>query len=298
MVMPATFLQPPTLAQVCEKALRLPCAPSLMPQLIAVLQDSNCGAAEVEGIIRVDPALAASTLRLANSAFYSGGSPVPTLGIAIMRLGQREIFRLAALALINRWESAASGSAYRGDSGDFSRHALCTAIAAEAIAEVGERVDAQLAYTAGLISDMGKLAVAHACGQYFPSIRSHLAAQGGSWIAAERAVLGYDQSETGAQLLRTWNFPPELVATAEFVHHPARSPESLQPMLAVVHAAKFLATSFGPGVAEDGFLFVLDEDFLARYNLSPELLEEMLPIVLERATARLRDKLTHGPVAF
>ncbi len=269
-----------------------------MPQLIAVLQDPACGAAEVESIIKVDPALAGSTLRLANSAYFSGGRPVPTLGEAIMRLGQREIFRLAALALINRWESAAASGAYRGDSGDFSRHALCTAIAAEALAEVGERIDAQTAYTAGLICDMGKLAVAHGCTQFFPAIRAHHASHGGPWIAAERAVLGYDQAEVGAQLLRSWKFPDVLVTATEFVHRPSLAPAAALPLLAVIHAAKFLATSFGPGVAEDGFLFELDETFLSQWGLSPELLEEMLPIVLERATSRLRDKLTHGPVAF
>lgn len=269
-----------------------------MPRLIAVLQDPASDSSEVESIILLDPALAASTLRLSNSAYFAGGQPVETVGEAVIRLGQREIYRLATLALVNRWEGAAGRGAYRGEPGDFCRHALCTALAAEALAEAGERVDPQIAYTAGLVCDMGKLAVAYACGEFFPMIRSLHEKQGGVWNTAEREILGYDHAQVGAQLLKLWRFPPVLVAAAEFCQNPRLAPAEAQPLMAHVHAAKYLATSFGPGVAEDGFAFELDEALLIEWGFTPEFLQETLPVVLERASARLRDKLTYGAVAF
>jgi len=98
--------QPPSLDDVCARALKLPCAPALLPRLISSLQDSESTASEIEGIITLDSSLAAATLRLANSAHYAGREPVGALDEAILRLGQREIYRLAALALVSRWESA------------------------------------------------------------------------------------------------------------------------------------------------------------------------------------------------
>jgi HD-like signal output (HDOD) protein len=288
----------PTLDSVCEQALRLPCAPSLLPRLIVVLQDDSSGADDIEAIIRLDPALSASTLRVANSAFFSTGEPVATIAEAVIRLGMREIFRLSALALINRWETGSGRGAYRGDPGDFSRHALCTALAAEALAEVTERADPQSAYTAGLVADLGKLAVAHACAPFFPAIRLEQVRLGCSWTRAEHEVLGYDHTEVGARLLETWNFPHELVTAAKFCHQPAKAPEDCWPLLAHLHAAKYLAISFGPGVAEDGFFFELNEPFLIEWGFTPEFLQEMLPVVLERASARLGDKLTHGTVSM
>jgi HD-like signal output (HDOD) protein len=269
-----------------------------MPRLIALLQDAHSGTEEIESLILLDPALTATTLRLANSAFFTTGFSIESVAEAVIRLGQREIYRLAALALVNRWETGAGPSAYRGDPGDFSRHALCTALAAETLAEASERVDPQAAYTAGLVCDMGKLAVAHACGAFFPAIRARHGQQGGAWTKAERDVLGYDHSEVGAQLLESWHFPPLFVAAAKYCHHPAQAPEAARPLVAYVHAAKYLAISFGPGVAEDGFLFELNDTFLLEWGLTPEFLQEALPVVLERATTRLRDKLTHGAVAF
>lgn len=297
-MIPVSSTTPATLEEVCEQALRLPCAPSLLPRLIAALQDNASGADEIEAIIRLDPALSAATLRVANSAFFATGEPVASVAAAVIRLGMREIFRLSALALINRWETGSGRGAYRGDPGDFCRHALCTALAAEALAEATERVDPQNAYTAGLVCDLGKLAVAHACGPFFPAIRLEQARVGGAWIRAEREVLGYDHTQVGARLLETWHFPPALITAARFFHQPLLAPEEARPLLAHLHAAKYLAICFGPGVAEDGFFFELNEPFLIEWGFTPEFLQEMLPVVLERASARLRDKLTFGAVAL
>lgn len=291
----SSLLKPPTIEQVCERALGLPCSPAMLPRLINVLVAPDSSANEIADIIMVDSSLASATLRLANSAYFSGSGKADTVADAVIRLGQRELYRLAALALVSRWEA---GTASRGEPGDFCRHALCTALAAEVLAETSERVDPQTAYTAGLVSDLGKLAIAHACAQFFPAIRTHCATRGGTWSQAEREVLGYTHAEVGARLLRMWSFSPLMVASAEFGECPRQAPEEALSLLAHLHAAKYIATSLGPGVTEDGFLFELDTPFLIEWGFSPELLQETMAIVHERAKARLQDKLTHGAVAM
>ncbi len=269
-----------------------------MPRLIAVLEDADSGAEEIERIIQLDPALSASTLRLANSAYFGAGQTVENVAQAVVRLGQREIYRLAALALVNRWEAGACAGADGADASDFCRHALCTAVAAEVLAEKSGRLDPQTAYTGGLVCEMGKLAVAHACSQFFPAIRARQSQEGCTWMQAERDVLGYDHAQVGAQLLRTWRFPSIYADAAEYGRQPAQAPAEARSLLAHLHAAKYLAASLGPGVAEDGFLFELNEAFLAEWGFTPELLEEGLVELFERSSARLRDKLTHGPIVF
>ncbi len=285
----------PSIDHVCERALRLPCSPSLLPRLISVLVAPDSSADEVADLIKVDAALAASTLRLANSAYISSNVKVESVTEAVIRLGQRELYRLAALALVGRWETGTGG---RGEPGDFCRHALCTALAAEVLAETSERIDPQVAYTAGLVCDLGKLALAHACAPHFPAMRAHASAHGGPWADAERAVLGFSHSDVGARLLRAWNFPAPLIAAAEFCERPTEAPEEALALLAHLHAAKYVATSFGPGVAEDGFLFELNTPFLLEWGFTPELLQETMTIVHERARARLQEKLTHGTVSL
>lgn len=286
---------PPTMTEVCERALRLPCSPAMLPRLTAALVAHDSSADEIAAIILHDASLASATLRLANSAYFSGGSRVESLAEAVVRLGQRELYRLAALALVGRWETGTGG---RGEPGDFCRHALCTALAAEVLAETSERIDPQTAYTAGLVCDLGKLAIAHACAQFFPAIRTHCTSRGGTWSHAEQEVLGYSHPAVGARLLRAWSFPEVLVAAAEYGENPADARGEARPLLAHLHAAKYIATSFGPGVSEDGFLFELDSAFLLEWGFTPELLQETMAVVHDRAKSRLQASLTHGVVAL
>lgn len=261
---------------------------------MSVISSTESSAEEIAQLIVIDPSLAASTLRLANSAFFGAGAKITSVSEAVMRLGQRELFRLASLALVSRWESGAGG---RGGPGDFCRHAFCTALAAEVLAETTHQVDAQQAYTAGLVCDLGKLAVGHACGPFFPALLARSAHGACTWAQAEQEIFGYTHSEVGARLLRAWNFPPLLVSAAEHWERPALGPADARPLLAHLHAGKAVATSFGAGVPEEGFLFEVDTDFLSAAGFTPAMLEEAMTTVHERAKARLQDKLTHGALA-
>jgi HD-like signal output (HDOD) protein len=286
--------KPPSIDQVCERALRLPCSPALLPRLIMALQSQDSSADDIAAVVTMDPGLASATLRLANSAYFGSAMPAENVSEAVIRLGQHELYRLAALALVSRWETGASS----GEAGDFCRHALCTALAAEVLAETTERVPPQTAYTAGLVCDLGKLALTHTCDAFYPAIRAHSAANQCAWTDSETAVLGYNHIELGARLLKAWNFPASLVTVAEFYLHPSDAPADALPLIVHLHAAKYIATSFGPGVGEGGFLFELNETFLLEWGFTPELLQEAMPIVHERAISRLRDKLSQGAVTL
>jgi HD-like signal output (HDOD) protein len=287
--------QPPRLEEVCAQALKLPCGPALLPRLIATLQDTESTAHEIERIISLDSALAAATLRLANSAHYGSGEPIAALDEAIVRLGQREIYRLSALALVSRWETTHHEN-LRWSPGDYSRHSLCTALAAEVLAESTERIDPAMAYTAGLVCDLGKLALAYLCAPFYPTISGCCAVAPCTWEQAEKSVLGYHHAEVGARLLRAWRFPELFAQVVEHQHEPAKAPGEVLPLLAHLHAAKYLAVTLGPGVTEDGYLFSLHGAFLGEWGFTTEFLEEAMIEVRSRALERLGDKLAVGLV--
>jgi len=135
----------PTLLEVCEKATRLPCSPALLPRLITVLEKEDSSIDELESVIRIDTVLASSTLRLANSAYFAAGNTqVENLSEAIMRLGQLEVYRLAALSLASRWMNQKIDG-YRWEAGDFCRLSLMVAVAAEYLATQSGRVDPKTA---------------------------------------------------------------------------------------------------------------------------------------------------------
>ena len=288
----------PSFEEVCRQALALPAAPILMPRILRVLSQEDSSVCEFEAVVKLDTALATSTLRLANSAYFaSGHSQVDKLEEAIQRLGQREIYRLAALALAGRWMNTPVDGGHWAAS-DFCRFSLVTAVAAEYLAEQSGRVDPQTAYTAGLVHEVGKLAVAYSCATRFGAIRLHLRETGCSWLAAERAVLGYTYAEVGATLLKQWNFPEALVAVARYNPPTASAPAEVLPLVTHVHAAKFLAATMGPGSGEDGFLFELNAPLLAEWGFTPALLEAALPEVFDRASRIMQEKLSYGTLLF
>jgi len=291
-----TAPQPPTLEQVCARAVCLPCAPTLLPMLVAALQQEEGTAQEIESIIRLDTALAAATLRLANSAFY-GGAAVDNVGEAIIRLGEREIYRLAALALIGRWDGGQM-RALRWEPGDFSRNTLCTALAAEALAEATGRLEPQSAYTAGLVCGLGKLALAHSCAEHYDAVRACCESTDCTWEEAEATVLGYTHAQAGARLLRAWRFPEIFALAVEFQAQPEGAPDDAHCLIGHLLAARYLSASMGPGVGEDAYRVAIHGDFLQKQGFSPAILEATLPIVLERAAARLGEHLTNGVVTF
>jgi len=287
--MATSLPRPPTLEEVCTTALRLPCSPVLLPRLIAALEQETSTAVEIERIIGMDSALAASTLRAANSAFYGARGGVAALDEAILLLGEKEVYRIAALALVGRWGSVHAEN-LRWEPEEFTRHSMCTAVASGA-------VDPSIAYTAGLLCDLGKFALAYACAPFYPSVSACCKVTRCTWEQAEKLVLGYHHAEAAGRLLRAWNFPGQLSEAVEIQLTPAQAPQAALPLLAHLHAAKFLSVSMGTGVSEDGFLSALYGSFLREWGFSLEFLAAAMVEVRNRTVSRFDERLSFGPFA-
>lgn len=288
----------PTFDQVCARALSLPCSPALLPRLNSLLGNPNAAIEDLAALIQLDPVLASATVRMANSVFFSGGTPVETVSQAVMRLGARELYKLAALSLASRW-MAIEVDGYRWEAGDFCRASLIKALAAEALAQSTGLVDPALAYTCGLVHDIGKLAVAFSCAPSFAAIRARSAETACTWLAAETAELGFNHAAVSARLLAEWRFPEACVAVA--ANNPP-APEQLAPeqlaLAAHIHAAQHLSAALGVGQGEDAFLYELNPGLLASHGLTEEVLEKTLPIILERVTKLLGDRMITGQIIF
>jgi HD-like signal output (HDOD) protein len=190
----------PSLADVLARAGALPSVPALLPRLMAQLADPEVAADHIESLIRVDAGLATGTLRLANSAYFRSATPCETLTDAVVRLGFREIYRLATTKIASGWLNTAADG-YGWEPGDLYRHSLTVAIAADLLARHTGTVEPEIAYTAGLLHDVGKLAIAFTCSQCFDRIRSYQTAEHCAWRAAERQILGFDHTDVSQRLL-------------------------------------------------------------------------------------------------
>ena len=194
----------------------LPPLPSLVLELVESLGHEELSAAQLATKISQDQALAAKTLRLANSSFYGRGRRVGSVADAIGVLGLRTVRGVVTAAGL----AGSFGRPAGFDHDSFWRHSLASALAAQALASELGRDDADLAFTVGLLHDIGRLALASAFATAHAEVERLRREQDGPACEAERAVLGLDHAEVGGLIAQHWNFSPAIVDAIREHHAP------------------------------------------------------------------------------
>jgi putative nucleotidyltransferase with HDIG domain len=195
----------------------LPPLPQAVVQLMQLLRRESLSVNRCIALIESDPALAARTLRLANSAFYGVPGRVGSVLAAVRMLGLRTVSSALTAAALQTAVRVADCPAFDFDG--HKRHAIATALAARELG-VLLGMDADEAFLAGLLHDFGQLMLA-ACAPAEASLALAWALQHQvSAEAAERAVLGWSHPQIGAMAAERWHFPPAIVRAIAQHHEP------------------------------------------------------------------------------
>lgn len=264
---------------VVEMTRSIPCAPAILPKLLKLTEGSASDLGELETLISLDTGLATSVLRTANSAYFGGTQRCDNIADAILRLGSKTLYRIAATTLTGRW-LVHPVRGYGWEPGDLCRHSLCVAICAETFAKATRLADAATAYTAGLIHDLGKFALAYANFSALDEIASRVPDEFSSWREAELAILGYDSAQVTKALLENWGFPANFISVGFYHQNPSESPLEHRSLVTLIHAAKHVATQLGYGVGIDGFYTDPDEAALKAAGFKEEELDAAIPEIL------------------
>ncbi len=262
-----------TLEHLCLKAQSLPGSPLLVAQLYVALNDSEQAAEDIANLIRKDTSLALETLKWANSPFY-GGKKVDSLEEALLRLGMREIYKLAVNALALRWlVFPVQGCGWNVQS--FLRHSVCLAVAAEILARETYLVSYEQAYTAGLLQDTGRLVMAYVCPETISSVHRLCVEKNCTWCAAERELFGFDYLDVGSRLLQKWDFPRNLIHAQQYAFRLDEAPETAKPLIAVLQAARLVAVAEESCFGMDGILPPINETTLRDFGILPRMIESV-----------------------
>ena len=269
------------LEAVVEMTTSIPCAPMILPKLQRSLLGLYVSTQELQSIIELDPGLATSVLRMANSAFFARDQQCESIANAILRLGTAALSRLTVTSEAGNWLNQPV-KGYGWEHGDLCRHSLCVAVTSEVLSLDGGLVEPSVAYTAGLIHDVGKLALAYADSEGLTEVSKLVPSPYPTWEDAEKAVLGYCAADVSGKLLQRWGLPNALVEVATCYLHPSRAGAQNLALVTTVHAAKSIATELGYGVGLDGFYFEIDEAALTKLNFTEEKLQACVPTIVER----------------
>jgi HD-like signal output (HDOD) protein len=182
----------------------LPSLPDTAVRIQLAIGDEQSDAGSVARLLATDPAMAAKLIRIANSALYGGRAPVDTCTAAIVRLGLRTTAKLVlGFALSEVFRS--KNQALRQRMKVLWDHSVDIAATCFILARERSGVDPEEALLAGLIHDVGAIAVLSSATRY-----PRLAADP---ERLERTIACLS-GDVGAMILREWNFPPAMAAAA------------------------------------------------------------------------------------
>ncbi len=204
---------------------------------------------ELEGLILRDQVLAANVLRIANSAKYGLPRQISRVSQAISLLGLKTFRRIVMQACVkNLFSSPFRG--YEMDEGEFFHHAVACAEVAGYIGGMVDGVEPEEAYLAGLLHDIGKIALERSFPEFFTIVKRRVIENRETFVDAERKVFGEDHAGVGRMVAVKWNLPKVLETAIGFHHDPAMA-DGDGKLVSIIHIANYICNMVGVGLCSD-----------------------------------------------
>jgi len=239
---------------------RLPPLSDSVSALLPIVSKDTHTARDVIDILERDPMLAARILKVANSAAYARRVPAETVMAAASYLGDMTVVGLA-LRVSNAKTYEAPLEGYAAVRGALWEHSLKTAIAARMLAfKAKTYLSPGIAYTAGLMHDIGKVVLS--------AFLKGSPAMTGDFLALERETTKTDHAEVGAALAEKWKLPLSIRSAIAWHHEPEKAEESTRSLVFAVHLADTVAMLGGAGTGGDSMAYRLDEGYVRYFDVT------------------------------
>lgn len=260
-----------TLQEIIRKVECLPPLPEAAVRVSRLLEEESANAAQLSAIIRLDASFTSQVLRLCNSAAYGFSRRISTVKEAVAILGfsilKSMVYTILAKAALDH-----PVPGYSMGEGDLWHNALTCAVYARHIAQREHLPNLELAFTGGLLRDIGKIVLGDFVGSHHIEIEQLALRERVDFVTAEERVLGFNHCLTGTRVAERWNLPQVLVNVIRHHHHPAKIPPIISPVeakvIAVVHLADILTSMMGPSASgRDGMMYCLDARALSKIGI-------------------------------
>jgi len=251
--------------------------PQVALKIFRLMSEDEFDVTQVAEEVRQDQVISALTLKICNSALFARKQRIDSLDHALVYLGRDLFLKLVITAAISDlYESSQAG--YSLCKGGLFHHAVGTATIAEKVAAVTGLVEPALAYTGGLLHDIGKVVLDQYVATAFPLFYRQTRDQGTSFMATEKEIFGMTHCETGLRLAQNWSFPDSLITVISHHHYPETATEYSQ-LTHIVYLADLLMSRFHTGLEIER---INTEDLanrLAAIHLPAERFQEIVDLI-------------------
>jgi putative nucleotidyltransferase with HDIG domain len=260
-----------SLQEVAQNVKDLPSLPAIVMELLNDVDNEDVDISLLAQKVSGDLALTASTLRYANSAYYTTMIKVTTIQQAISLMGLAKVKKIIMMAALSGCfpENNCKGFDHKA----FWRHSITVAIAAKLLAK-RLNLNVDTAYTAGLLHDLGALVLVTQYPRQYEASIAYRHQHQISQFEAERQVLGIDHAAVGMSLANLWNFS-EVMKNAIAGHHQPETP-GLGFLATVIHVADGIAHAIGVSSTPDSQVTEVSGQSWESLDLDQTVLQELM----------------------
>jgi len=251
----------------------LPSLPEVVSDIIESLNNDDTNIESLTSKIMVDPALSTRILRMANSPFYGLSGKISSLKEACMILGTYSIKNMAiAVGIVS--DNLQKGNAI--NTRKLWEHAVGTGVAAKILAEhIG--IDHEIAFTAGLLHDIGKIILDTEYPEEYKKVIEYRVQNDCFISEAEIEVLGITHAEIGAIIAKYWSLPEAIIDAIQ--HHHLLQEKEHQSLVSIIHIADIICRALEIGDPGDYLIPCIHPSLFQNRIIIFEEIYQMLPTI-------------------
>lgn len=252
----------------------LPALPHVVTRVMELTDDPDASIQDINAVLQQDQGMTARVLRMANSAFYGFPRRIATVTDATILLGFKTLRSILMAASVNDLMNK-DMDGYALENGNLWKHSQFVAYAARLIAKKAGFTSLDLAYTAGLLHDIGKIILDSYLKESYQEVISKVNNQQVTFLEVENEVIGFNHAQIGARIAQKWNLPDELVESIALHHNPEEAKLNRQ-LTAIVHLADTIVLYMGVGIGISGLRYSFSGTSLQLLGLGEKDLESLI----------------------
>ena len=237
---------------VQPQRLNLPPSPAALTTLMELMhvEEEDDGEPDVPRLVELlqqEPLMLSVVLRHVNSPYYGLTKRVESIERAVTLLGFLPVCNLVLTELVTGVFAENIPESIRGIYQVVRQESIATALFARELSHHVDDVAADHAYTAGMLHQLGRLALLSEAPEEYPALWTFKEGKK-AWhpppLSDEVRHLQTDYARTGAALARSWKLPEEHMLATRY----HRAPEwlrdaSARPLCLTVHAAHYASAA-------------------------------------------------------
>ncbi len=253
--------------------------PNVYYDLKAAVEDDDSEFEDFEYIIMQDISLSAKILRMVNSPFFGLPSQVETVSHAISVIGLAELNELVlATSILDKFKELPSKVF---DINRFSDHSIFCGTVARLIAEMISYPKREAMFTSGLLHDIGRLVLCINASKEMLECFKLCEAEDKTLTEIEYETFGFDHTDVGTAVLKSWELPAVHIETAKF-HHKYKDNSDYALETAILHVSDFLAWQNGKGeVNITNDVQILNEKAWGKIGFNEDVTLESIQEIIE-----------------